>query len=98
LSLLTALFKVAVVGLNLKHGINQVTVQLREPRNPVIGDKFSSRHGQKGTLARLYPQGDRGCTPGDCNVALCVHCVAVPSRFVVWWPGDASAPELAGAG
>ncbi len=49
---------VAVVGLNLNHGINNVTILLREPRNPVIGDKFSSRHGQKGTLSRLYPQED----------------------------------------
>jgi hypothetical protein len=31
-------------------------MKLRINRNPVIGDKFSSRHGQKGVLSVLWPQ------------------------------------------
>jgi len=31
-------------------------IKLRLNRNPVIGDKFSSRHGQKGVLSILWPQ------------------------------------------
>ena len=31
---------------------------LRVPRPPYIGDKFSSRHGQKGVLSQHYPDRD----------------------------------------
>ena len=31
---------------------------LRIPRPPYIGDKFSSRHGQKGVLSQHYPDRD----------------------------------------
>lgn len=36
----------------------QVAIRMRYGRNPVIGDKFSSRHGQKGVLSNLWPDID----------------------------------------
>ena len=36
----------------------KASITLRFPRNPVIGDKFSSRHGQKGVLSILWPECD----------------------------------------
>ena len=33
----------------------KISLKLRYTRNPVIGDKFSSRHGQKGVLSVLWP-------------------------------------------
>ena len=30
-----------------KGGAERVSITMRVPRNPLIGDKFSSRHGQK---------------------------------------------------
>src|SRR6185312_16300330 len=36
----------------------KIHIKLRVPRPPVIGDKFSSRHGQKGVLSQLWPQWD----------------------------------------
>ena len=51
--------KVSVLGIIKRDfstsGIQNVSIKLRIPRNTTIGDKFASRHGQKGICSKLWP-------------------------------------------
>ncbi|CAL9777459.1 unnamed protein product [Musa acuminata subsp. burmannicoides] len=49
---------VAVDGTGSKNYLQKVNIRTRRTRYPIIGDKFSSRHGQKGVCSQMWPDVD----------------------------------------
>ncbi|KAL6045372.1 DNA-directed RNA polymerase subunit beta [Balamuthia mandrillaris] len=74
--------EVRVIGTSAE-GIQHFSIKCRYNRNPIIGDKFASRHGQKGVMSQLWPMVDMPFSESGLTPDVIINPHAFPSRMTI---------------
>jgi DNA-directed RNA polymerase II subunit RPB2 len=66
---------------NARDGLRGIKIRIAESRGPILGDKFSSRAGQKGTVGMILDESDMPFNAKGLRPDLILNPHAIPSRM-----------------